>query len=193
MARARRRFNQLRHSQPFSRLAHLAGQLLNKAAVCPPMEEEVQTSLSQKQLRNEAGVGLMEVIVGSLCALIVTFVLLQVGRIAYAKIKLKWATESLAGELASAKELAAARGQNVCVIFDAKRNRYGIDRNGNGSLDSNEAEDLPEEMSLSEDAAVTFTKAGHLAPKSKEPQIILSNARDSHHVKVNSAGVIDID
>ena len=33
----------------------------------------------------------MEVIVGSLCALIVTFVLLQVGRIAYAKIKLRWA------------------------------------------------------------------------------------------------------
>jgi len=142
---------------------------------------------------SEAGVGLMEVIVGGLCTLIVAFVLLQVGRIAYAKIKLRWATESLARELTDAKDLASARGQNVCVLFDAKRNRYGIDRNGNGSLDSNEAEDLPEEMSLSEDAAVIFTKTGRLAPKSKEPEIIVSNARDSHNIKVSSAGVIAID
>jgi len=135
----------------------------------------------------------MEVIVGGLCALIVAFVLLKVGRIAYAKIKLRWATEILARELADAKDLASARGQNVCVLFDAKRNRYGIDRNGNGSLDSNEAEDLPEEMSLSEDAAVIFTKSGHLAPKSKEPEIIVSNALDSHNIKISSAGVIAID
>ena len=65
--------------------------------------------------------GLMEVIVGSLCALIVMFVLLQVGRIAYSKITLRWATESLASELKDAKELAKARGQNVSVLFDAKR------------------------------------------------------------------------
>ena len=134
----------------------------------------------------------MEVIVGSLCALIVTFVLLQVGRIGYAKVKLRWATESLATELSAAKDLAAARGQNVCVLFDAKHNRYGIDRNGNGSLDTNEAEDLPEEMSLSEDATVIFTKAGNLAPRSKEPQIVVSNARDSPNIKVSSAGVITI-
>ena len=153
----------------------------------------MQTSTNQAPQGHEAGIGLMEVIVGSLCALIVTFVLLQVGRIAYAKIKLRWATESLASELTSARELARAHGQNVSVIFEAKRNRYGIDRNGNGSLEGNEAEDLPEEMSLAEDAAVTFTKSGMLAPKSKEPQIVLSNARDSHNVKVSSAGVIDID
>jgi hypothetical protein len=157
------------------------------------MEEVLQTSTNHADQGNEAGIGLMEVIVGSLCALILTFVLLQVVRIGYAKIQLKWATESLASELINAKDLAKARGQNVCVIFDAKRNRYGIDRNGNGGLDNNEAEDLPEEMRLSEDAAVMFTKSGHLAPKSKEPQIIVSNARDSHNIKVNSAGVIDID
>ncbi|MFL6216735.1 MAG: hypothetical protein ACJ74J_22825 [Blastocatellia bacterium] len=150
-------------------------------------------SIPHTKRTSEAGIGLMEVIVGSLCALIVAFVLLQVGRIAFSKIKLRWATESLARELNDAKDLASARGQNVCVLFDAKRNRYGIDRNGNGSLDSNEAEDLPEEMSLSEDAAVIFTKAGHLAPKSKEPQIIVSNARDSHNIKVSSAGVIAVD
>lgn len=171
----------------------MAGQLLEEPAVCPLMEEALQTSLSHADQNNEAGIGLMEVIVGSLCLLIVTFVLLQVVRIGYSKIKLRWATESLASELTTAKDLAKARGQNVCVLFDAKRNRYGIDRNGNGSLDNNEADDLPEEMSLSEDAAVTFTKAGYLAPKSKEPQIIVSNARDSHNIKVNSAGVIDID
>lgn len=153
----------------------------------------MQTSDIQTRRSDEAGIGLMEVIVGSLCALIVAFVLLQMGRIAYAKVKLRWATESLAGELSTAKDLAKARGQNVCVLFDAKRNRYGIDRNGNGSLEGNEAEDLPEEMRLSEDAAVTFTKAGVLAPKSKEPQIVISNARDSRHVTVSSAGIIDID
>ena len=135
----------------------------------------------------------MEVIVGGLCTVIVVVVLLQVVRIGYAKIKLRWATESLVHELSNAKDLASARGQNVSVIFDAKRNRYGIDRNGNNCLDSNEAEDLPEEMSLAEDGAVTFTKNGMLAPKSKEPQIIVSNARDSHNVKVNNAGIIDID
>jgi hypothetical protein len=153
----------------------------------------VQTSNNQAPRPKEAGIGLMEVIVGSLCALIVIFVLLQVGRITYAKVKLRWASESLASELTEAKELAKARGQNVCVLFDAKRNRYGIDRNGNGSLEGNEAEELPEEMRLSEDAAVTFTKTGVLAPKSKEPQIIVRNARDSHQVKVSSAGIIDID
>ncbi|HJQ26639.1 MAG TPA: hypothetical protein VKA60_22170 [Blastocatellia bacterium] len=153
----------------------------------------MQTSINQAQRSKQAGIGLMEVIVGSLCALIVAFVLLQVGRITYGKIKLRWATESLASELTEAKELAKARGQNVCVLFDAKRNRYGIDRNGNGSLEGNEAEDLPEEMRLSEDAAVTFTKTGVLAPKSKEPQIVVSNVRDSHQVKVSSAGIIDID
>lgn len=135
----------------------------------------------------------MEVIVGGLCALIVTFVLIQVVRIGYSKIKLRWATESLVLELANAKDLAKARGQNVAVIFESKRNRYGIDRNGNGGLDNNEAEDLPEEMRLAEDAAVTFTRTGMLAPKSKEPEIIVSNARDSHNIKVNHAGIIDID
>lgn len=159
----------------------------------PSMEETLQTSHAQVNRQNEAGIGLMEVIVGSLCTLIVAFVLIQVVRIGYSKIKLRWATESLVNELANAKDLAKARAQNVSVYFDAKHNRYGIDRNGNGGLDNNEVEDLPEEMSLSEDAAVTFTKFGSLAPKSKEPEIIVSNARDSHNVRVNSAGVIDID
>ena len=157
------------------------------------MEETLQTSRASVHRGKEAGIGLMEVIVGSLCTLIVAFVLIQVVRIGYAKIKLRWATESLVRELSTAKDLAKARGQNVCIIFDAKSKRYGIDRNGNGGLDNNEADDLPEEMSLAEDAAVTFTKFGTLAPKSKEPEIIVSNARDSHNIKVNSAGVIDID
>ena len=157
------------------------------------MEEELQTSRLPICRKKEAGIGLMEVIVGTLCTLIVAFVLIQVVRIGYAKIKLRWATESLVRELSGAKDLAKARGQNVCVIFEAKNNRYGIDRNGNGGLENNEAEDLPEEMSLSEDAAVTFTKFGTLAPKSKEPEIIVSNARASHNCRVNSAGIIDID
>jgi hypothetical protein len=135
----------------------------------------------------------MEVIVGTLCALIVGFVAIQVVRIGYAKAKLRWATESIVSELSTAKEQARARGQNVSVLFDARRNRYGIDRNGNGVLDNSEAEDLPEEMTLAEDAAVTFTKNGVLAPKSKEPQINVSNARDSHKVTVTTAGIIDID
>ena len=54
----------------------------------------MQTSNNQAPRPKEAGIGLMEVIVGSLCALIVIFVLLQVGRIMYAKVKLRWASDA---------------------------------------------------------------------------------------------------
>ena len=140
----------------------------------------------------EAGLGLMEAIVGVMCGLILAAVVLFIGKSAYNLYQLNSTTRSLADELESAKNQAKNRGVRVSVIFDAKNGKYGLDRNGNGQLDRIEAEDLPEGVSLADDAVVTFAKSGELAPSSKQPRITISNSRNARAVSVSSLGSIEI-
>ena len=137
--------------------------------------------------------GLMEAIVGSLVTLIICAVMVHLCRIGYARYKLSSATEGVAERLEQARERAMSNRENVSVIFNARANTFGLDRNGNGRLDSYEIEELPESIQLSEDAVVTFSRRGTLAPKSKEPHILISNVRDSRSVSVSSMGSIDIE
>jgi Tfp pilus assembly protein FimT len=135
----------------------------------------------------------MEVIVGVLITLIVCVVVLHLVRIGYAKYELSSATKEIAQELEQAREQAMSKHESVSVIFNAKANRFGLDRNGNGKLDNFEVEELPDSIKLSEDTVVTFSRKGLLASKSKEPRIVISNVRNSRHVSVSSMGAIDID
>ena len=143
--------------------------------------------------RSDKGIGIMEVIVSVLVALIVGSVVLRLFNIAYAKYRLNMAISSIAHELETARAQAKERKQNVSVIFVAKEGHFGLDRNGNGALDYNEYEELPEEAKLSEDAVVVFTKSGKLASASKQPRIVISNTRGSRNVSVSSLGAIEID
>lgn len=143
--------------------------------------------------REEAGIGLMEVIVGSLLTLIIGSILLHFVRLGFAMYQLNSTTNYVAQELEKAREMAKIRNQDIGVIFEAKEQRYGIDRNGNGKLESAEAEELPEGVSLSSYALVTFTRSGRLASNSKEPQILISNARNTRMVSVSSMGSVVID
>lgn len=143
--------------------------------------------------RREAGVGFMEVIVGLLIALIVAFIVIRLLRVGYEKFMLHTATTGVARELETAKELAQERGQNVTVIFNAKASIFGIDRNGDGKLDINEFEELPDAVKMAEDAAVTFSKSGKLAPKSKPPRIAIKSSGSSSNVTVSSIGLIEIE
>ena len=152
----------------------------------------MSTSL-KTQRRTDAGLGLMEAIVGALATLIVCAVLLHVGRIGYARFELSSATNGIAQQLEQARERAMVKHESVSVIFIAKENKYGLDRNDNGKLDNFEAEELPDSIRLSEDTVVTFSRKGSLAPKSKEPRIAISNVRNSRFISVSSLGVIDID
>lgn len=145
------------------------------------------------QGRGEAGVGLMEVIVGVLVMLIVGSILLHLCRIGFAMYKLNAATSGVAGELEMARNMALSRKEEVGVIFDAKGKRFGLDRNRNGRLDNIEAEDLPPGVNLARDETVTFSRSGSLNTGSKQPQIIISNTRGSRTVSVSSMGAIDID
>ena len=79
------------------------------------------------------------------------------------------------------------------MFFEYKRAKYGMDKNSNGRLDAAEVEELPEGVTLSEDAVVVFTRTGTLAKGSKEPQIIISNTSDARRVKVSAAGAIEVD
>jgi type II secretion system GspH-like protein len=135
----------------------------------------------------------MEVIVGALVALIIASVLLRLFNIAYSKYRLNMAISNIAQELEAAREQAIERKQNVSVIFSSKDGYFGLDRNGNGKLDYNEFEELPEEAKLSEDAIVIFTKSGKPASISRQPRIVISNARGSRNVSVSSLGAIEID
>jgi len=148
---------------------------------------------SKPNHRADAGVGFMEVIVGLLIATTVTFVVIRLVQIGYEKVILHTATTGIARELETAREIAKARGQNITVLFNAKAGIYGIDRNGDGKLDINEFEELPDAIKIAEDAAVTFCKTGKLAPKSKEPHIAIRSNRNSHNVTVSNAGLIEIE
>ena len=152
----------------------------------------MSTSLMPKR-RTDAGIGLMEAIVGALVTMIVCVVVLHLARIGYAKYELSSATNNIAQQLQQARERAMSKHESVSVIFNAKANRFGLDRNSNGKLDNFEAEELPGSIRLSEDTVVTFSRKGSLAPKSKEPRIAISNVRNSRYVNVSSMGAIDID
>ncbi|MEK6324014.1 MAG: GspH/FimT family protein [Acidobacteriota bacterium] len=143
--------------------------------------------------REEAGLGLMEAIVGFLVVLIVGSVLLHLGRTGFAMYRLNAATSGIAEELDLAREQAVARRVSVSVIFNAKQKLFGLDRNGNGRLDSVEAEELPDGVEISEDAVVTFARSGNLAPGSEQPSIVISNTAKSCRVSVSKSGAIEID
>ena len=135
----------------------------------------------------------MEAIVGLLVVLIVGSVLLHLGRMGFAMYRLNAATGGIAEELEVARERAIERRASVSVIFDAKDKRFGLDRNGNGRLDSVEAEELPAGVEISEDAVVIFARSGNLAPGSKQPNIVISNTTKSRRVSVSKSGSIEID
>jgi hypothetical protein len=155
---------------------------------------EVDEGLKRRS-RNcgEAGLGMMEVMVGVLVTLILGSVLLHLVRLGYALYELNSTTNGIAMELESARDLATSRNQQVRVIFKATESRFGVDRNGNGRLDSSEVEELPEGVTLDEDAVVTFASDGTLKDGSKDPRVVISNSRDSRSVSVSSIGVIEID
>lgn len=142
---------------------------------------------------NESGLGLMEAIVSLLVVLIVGSVILHLGRMGFAMYRLNSATGGIAEELELAREEAIEHRATVSVIFNAKEKRFGVDRNGNGRLDTVETEELPDGVDISEDAVVIFARSGNLAPGSKQPNIIISNTSKSRRVSVSKAGVVEID
>ena len=142
---------------------------------------------------HEAGLGLMEAIVALLVILIVGTVALHLGKMGFAMYRLNSATGGIAQELEIAREQAIESRASISVIFDAKDERFGLDRNGNGRLDNVEAEDLPAGVEISDDAVVIFARSGNLAPGSKQPNIIISNTTKSRRVSVSKSGVVEID
>lgn len=153
---------------------------------------EIEETFKNKHDR-QAGLGLMEAIVGGLVLIIVGSVLFQFGRQAVATYKLNSTASSIADSLGQAKEMAQSKGNIVKVIFDSKGSRFGVDRNGNGKLDSMESEELPSGVAISEDAVVVFSKSGGLARESKQPRISISNNRSSRTVSVSSMGSVVIE
>ena len=150
-------------------------------------------SLSNPRKRNEAGFGLMEVVIGVFVTLILCSVMLYLVKLGFAMYKLNTGTTSVAEQLEKARSLAMSKGEPVRVLFEYKRGKYGIDRNANSRLDPSEVEELPEGVSLSEDSVVIFTRTGTLALSSKTPQITISNTSDARRVKVSAAGAIEVD
>jgi len=151
---------------------------------------------SATEIRNrkgERGLGLMEVIIGVLLGLILASVLLHLVKMGFSMYRLNAATREVATELEKARATAMARSDMVGVIFDAQQKKFGMDRNGNGKLESGEAEELPEGVTIAEDGCVKFTSSGQLSKTSKEPKIIISNARNTRSVSVSSHGAIQID
>ena len=156
---------------------------------------DAKGSLSSAQLKpdGEVGRGLMEVIVGALIVLIVGSVFLHVIRLGWNMYRLNSATSVVAEMLNKARDSAMKDDKKISVIFDADQNKFGIDRNGNGKLDRNEAEDMPDGITISDASAICFLPTGALPAKSKPPRIVVSNNRDSRSVNVSSAGSIDIE
>jgi Tfp pilus assembly protein FimT len=134
----------------------------------------------------------MEAMVGLLAGLLVAAIVLCVGRNAYNLYELNSSAGTIAAELQSARSQAQKRGVMVSVIFDAKSGKYGLDQNGNGKLENIEAEDMPEGVTMSDDAVVTFAKSGELAPGSKQPRIVISNAKNARSVTVSYLGSVEI-
>ena len=144
-------------------------------------------------LSKEAGLGLMEVIVGVLATVIVGSILLNLGRTGFSMYRLNAAIGGITEELDLARQQAVANHESVSVIFSTKKNVFGMDRSGNNRLDAGEAEELPDGVEVSEDVVVTFASSGNLAPGSKQPNIVISNTTKSRHVSVSKSGVIEID
>lgn len=135
----------------------------------------------------------MEAMVGILLVLIVGSVLLHLVKMGFAAYRLNAATGGIAQELELARDQAIERRASTSVIFNARDKKFGVDRNGNGRLDSVEAEDLPEGVEISEDSIVTFARSGNLAPGSKAPNIVISDINRSRRVSVSKSGTIEID
>lgn len=152
-------------------------------------------ALSKPMLRrhSEAGLGLMEAIVGVLVALIIGSVLLHLGRMGVAVYRINAATDGIAQQLEIARQQAISRRINTNVIFNSKDKTFGVDRNGNGRLDAFEAEELPSGVDIDEDDVVTFSRSGNLAPGSKHPHIVISNTAKTRRVSVSNSGAIEID
>jgi hypothetical protein len=145
------------------------------------------------EARGEAGIGLMEVIVYSLLALIVGSICLHLARSGYAIYKLNGASSSIANELSKARQMAIQRSQTVNVIFDGESNTFGIDRNGNSRLDYAEAEEMPNEVYLKEGSIISFLPSGSPPAKSGRPNITISNNRGSRHISISSVGSVEIE
>ncbi len=141
----------------------------------------------------DAGWGMMEIIVGILLAAIVGFISLHLINLGLAMYKLNSGAKGVAEKLETAKQMAVTQNKEISVLFDANANKFGIDRNTNGKLESAEAEDMPDGVSISQDGQVVFSRAGRLLKDSKEPSIVIRNTRDSRRVSVSSMGAIEID
>jgi hypothetical protein len=178
-------------------------------SLCPSGEVQEQMSLKTHDVlrnddnapaklagpsgRTDAGRGLMEVIVGVLVLAIVSSIFLHVIRLGIAMFTLNSATSDVAQQLTKAREMAVRENKKVTVIFDVDQNKYGIDRNSNGRLDTGEAEDLPQGIAISEAAVISFLPSGKLPPKTKPPQILISNDRNSKKVSVSALGSVEIE
>jgi Tfp pilus assembly protein FimT len=143
--------------------------------------------------RTDAGLGLMESIVGVLVALILGSVLLHLGRMGVAVYRINGATDGITQQLEMARGQAINQRTNINVIFNAKERTFGVDRNGNGRLDAFEVEELPAGVDISEDDVVTFSRSGNLVPGSKRPNIVISNTAKTRRVSVSNSGAIEID
>ena len=142
---------------------------------------------------SDAGWGMMEIIVGILLTAIVGFLSLHLINLGLAIYKLNSGAKGVAEKLETAKQMAINQNKEISVLFDAKENKFDIDRNGNGRLENYEAEDMPDGITLSQDGQVIFSRAGRLLKDSKEPNIVIRNTRDSRRVSVSSMGAIEID
>jgi Tfp pilus assembly protein FimT len=146
-----------------------------------------------KSKRNQKGLGLMEVIVGILATAIIGFIALHLVNLGLAMYKLSSGAKDIAEKLEKAKDLAVSQSKDVSVLFDSKDNKFGIDRNANGKLESAEYEEMPEGITLSQDGMVTFSRSGKPTKDSKEPSIVIRNTRDSKRVSVSSLGAVEIE
>jgi Tfp pilus assembly protein FimT len=154
----------------------------------------MRTSLRRSpQERREAGFSLIEAIIGTLVLLICAAIVLHLVRLGFAMYRLKSATTEIAQELERARDMAVEKDQRFSVIFVVDNGMFGMDRNSNGKLDSSEQLELPAGVVLAEDACITFSRVGKLAPESKQPRIVVSNERDSKRVSVSALGAVEID
>src|SRR5262249_23647972 len=90
----------------------------------PDWEAPVGAISKPSDGRTDAGLGLMEVIVGVLVTLIVVSALLHLGRMGVAMYRLNSTTGGIAEKLTLAREKALSRHASVSVIFSAKENRF---------------------------------------------------------------------
>lgn len=140
-----------------------------------------------------AGRSIMEVVVGLLVAVILGSVFVHIVKMGISMYSLNSTSGDVAAHLNRARSLAISENRKVTVFFDVDKNVYGIDLNGNGKLDPGESEDLPEGIALAENCSVVFLPTGNLPPKTKGPQIILSNNRNQKNISVSSMGTVSIE